>query len=124
MAAHSDAPAATSPLAAAGVSLVELLSALPSQGLRVDVSYEGVSHTVRVPLEGAGMTSVPRALAALATGPCRRAAPMRELAVLSGLTGSFPAGTSTLVLANAGGGKSTLLRFLAGRGAPSEGRVC
>ncbi len=57
-----------------------------------------------------------------AAGPLHARA-TRELRVLEGLTGALRAGTATLIIANAGGGKLTLLELVAARRAASEGRV-
>ena len=108
----------------AAAAYLAALAALPpaAHGPRVDVAYEGVTHRAQVPIVETGLTNVAASVLRFAAGPLRARA-TRELRVLEGLTGAFRAGTATLVIANAGGGKSTLLELVAARRAASEGRV-
>ena len=100
------------------------LRALPAEahGPRVDVAYEALALAEQVPVVETGLTNVAASVLRFASGPLRAPA-TRELRVLEGLSGAFRAGTATLVIGNAGSGKSSLLALLAARRAPTSGRV-
>ena len=92
------------------------LRALPpaSHGPRIDVSFSDLRLTLTVPVQDTGVTNVAAAALRFATSPFT-SPPTRPLPALCGLSGTLRAGTSTLILGNAGGGKTLLLRRLAAR---------
>lgn len=67
-----------------------------------------------VHFEPAG-SSIPRSAASQLIGNCASRAPRTRIAALENVSASFPAGTSTVILAAPGAGSSTLLRLVAGR---------
>lgn len=74
------------------------------------------------PLRQTGLSNLAESVLRFASGPFS-SVPQQPLAVLSNVSATFPAGTATLILGNAGGGKTTLLDAVAGRLAPSDGTV-
>src|SRR4051794_27100168 len=96
------------------------LSAQTSHGPRVDVTCVNLTYNVKCQVRNTGLTNLPRFLLESFT---LRKPPAYELPVLSHINATFRASTSTLVIANSGGGKSALLQFLSGRATPTSGTV-
>lgn len=95
-----------------------------SHNIATQITYENLSHRITVPIADTGITNIARATVDLVAGPFRsKASKYKALDVLTGMTGRIRPGTATLVIGNPGGGKSTLLNFLAGRDKPSVGSV-
>ena len=99
--------------------LLDALASVSDHGPRVDVTLDGVGHTVLVPLRSSGLSNVAESVFTFASGGPFARAPTQPLAVLSDISAVFPAGTATLILGNSGGGKTALLGAIAGREAPS-----
>ena len=83
----------------------------------LSIAYRDFSYTISVPLSDIN-NEIPN-LAKFTLGLLRsltfRSKPKADLHVLNKVTGYIPAGSMTLVLAPGGGGKSALLKALAGR---------
>jgi ABC-type multidrug transport system ATPase subunit len=95
------------------------LRAVP-HGPRIDISFSALSLELTVPVADTGITNIASATVGFFSAPFTRAK-TRQLSALSGVTGSIRSGTSTLVLGNGGGGKTSLLRRLAARDGPGSG---
>ena len=89
-------------------------------GPRIDITFDALSLELTVPVADSGITNIAAATARFFTAPFTRTK-TRQLNALSGVTGSIRSGTSTLVLGNGGGGKTSLLRRLAARDGPGTG---
>ena len=98
-------------MASAFLSALRALPDLAEHGPCVDVSWRDLRASVSIPARNDGGVQSVVSAAVSALRPVART----ELPILNGLSGRIPHGTSCLVLANAGGGKTTLLRLLAGR---------
>ena len=117
-------------MSVASERLLDALRAVPlaSHGPKVDVTYDSLTHTLLIPVADTGITNVAESVGRFFTSPFK-SPQKRELKILNGVSGQLRAGTSTLVLGNGGGGKTSLLRRLAARDgqgtAPGEfgGRV-
>jgi ABC-type multidrug transport system ATPase subunit len=99
-----------------GEAFLSALRSLPptAHGPRVDISYQNLDHIVDVPIIQTGLTNLAESVGNFITGPFRKS-DTRRMQVLDKMTGTFKAGTATLLIGNAGSGKSTFLSLLAGR---------
>lgn len=87
--------------------------------LIAQLSLEKVNYSVEIPDEGFSVKSVPTKLLNDAAGCASRLAcqpaKTKQISILNNISASFLPGSSTLILAPPGHGKSALLQLLAGK---------
>ena len=103
----------------ASEKLLDALRALSieAHGPRIDVSFESLSLVINVPIANTGITNVADSVTRFFSSAFSTTK-KRRLQVLDGVSGCLRAGTTTLVLGNGGGGKTSLLRRLSARDTP------
>ena len=114
--ARSSSPLVSDVPSSVALRYLDALRSLPStcHGPRIDITYDIKGLAINVPASDSGISNVGVSIVNFVTGPFR-SAPSISLNILHSQHGVIHSGTSTLIIGNAGCGKTTLLRLLAGR---------
>jgi ABC-type multidrug transport system ATPase subunit len=123
--APSPAPMSIAPSAQA-IRYLDALRAIPNSahGPCIDITYDIKGVEKQVPSSATGISNVGLSIIDFITGPFRASSSL-PFNILHPMSGVLRSGTSTLIIGNAGCGKTTLLRLLAGRDAlgKEEGHI-